>query len=100
MNDGTGYPCAGQSSVNATPRRILNAELSDDVENAGAFEPTGSVQNIFGINSKWKTYLNDGTGNPCAGQRSVNASPKRILNEMLCDVVEKAGAFEATGSVF
>jgi hypothetical protein len=33
--------------VNATPRRILNAELSEDVENAGAFEPTGSVFKMY-----------------------------------------------------
>jgi hypothetical protein len=45
------------------------------------------------------TYLNAGTGNPCARHNNPNPSPEFITNELLLSFVENFGTFAPTGSV-
>lgn len=69
---------------------------------AGALDPTGSGRNRnarliyfrrFGV-----VYLNDGTGNPCAGQSNTDEPPAARRNELTRSSLENFGPFAPMGS--
>lgn len=123
LYEGTGKPWAGHRRVIAPPRDILNACKSASVGNFGralatgstrtrfAFqirsERTGNTRYLCNFNSR-KTmvivlnlkllYLNAGTGNAWAGQKSVCECPWWILKSLLVSDIGNFGRVLATGS--
>lgn len=67
---GTGNPWARQSRAKLCPTDLINHANLSSVENVGDLEPTGSEiwnDKLY----ECSPHLNNGTGNPCAGQVSA-----------------------------
>lgn len=67
LNVGIGYPCASHSRSKSAKDFILNLYVSDLVENAGDFIPTGSIRQSSEISFQTFisiSHLNSGTGYP------------------------------------
>lgn len=47
-----------------------------------------------------KTYLNDGTGKPCAWHNRAKGWPDFFLKRDISESDEKVGGFDATGSIY
>ncbi len=70
LNAGRGDPCAGHNRATAFPWTSRNDTDSILEENFGFAEPIGSMRGTK--HGSWVySYLNAGTGDPWAGQRSA-----------------------------
>ena len=90
---GTGDPCAGQERLKGSAKISKRLELFDFSENFGDEPPTGSENFV-----RFETDLNDGTGDPCAGQERLNGRAKDSSTVELFSFPENFGMDPPTGS--
>ncbi len=78
LNDGMGDPCAGQVRATPPPRTLLIPLMSRSEDNFGFALPIGSeIEQEKNVDFPLRAYLNDGMGDPWAGQ--VRATPARLV---------------------
>ena len=102
LNDGRGDACAGHDNDRDNPEGFWYDSDFLVLENLGAVPPTGSMQDrketISTQNELLKTNLNDGRGEPCAGQVSATDFATFSSNAVSLIFEENLGILLPTGS--
>ena len=81
------------SKTEGLSQDLKRLELFDFAENFGDEPPTGSENFV-----RFETDLNDGTGDPCAGQERLNGRAKDSSTVELFSFPENFGVDPPTGS--
>ena len=97
LNAGIGFPCAGHKRENGCPDLALNdPNVSELVENLGKDIPIGSTEEVKKI--PLKIYLNDGKGDPWAGQVIPTPMFEAIVKADNSNFEENLGLEDPMGS--